>query len=192
MEKYRVKNLKNVFSYSIAEEIMPDLAHLGRKDSPDKFALILKTGASLSIPDICDIKTRTGLSPLFFEISQASNTELSRAYARRLGAPITKAFTRCNFATTLKECSFSISEDVTGFFLSFLSHTPTYVDAGCSEIRSLIGEMIKFDIPHGIIIPYTKNRTKIIDRTISSHADFCDAIKKIRADIGADFKKLFY
>lgn len=186
-----MRKLKNAFSYSIAEEIMPDLSTLYGKTNPDKFALFLKTGESLSIPEIQDIKIRTGLSPLFFEISENSSAELSRSYARGLGAPIVRVITQCKLAFALKECSFTVSEDVTGALLSFLSHTPTYVDAGCAEIRSFIGDISKYDIPADAIIPYTKNRTEIITGPITKYGFFQDAIEKIRADIGADFASLF-
>lgn len=184
-------NLKNAFSYSIAEEIMPDLSHFKSKADFTKFAIILKTGESISIPDIHDIKARTGLSPLLLDFPEGPNSELLRSYARSLGASVAKVRTQNKFAFTLRECRFSISEDVTGALFSFLSHTPVYVDAGCSEIRSLIGQISKFDISEGVIIPYTKNRTSIITCPISKSEDFHGAIKKIRANIGADFQNLF-
>ena len=77
-------------------------------------------------------------------------------------------------------------------FLSLLSHTPAYVDAGSAEIRRLIGQILKFDISQGLLIPYTKNRTEIITHPIAKSADFYGIIKKIRADIDADFKNLFF
>ena len=177
-------NLKTAFSYSIAAEIMPDISYFKKKAIPTKFALILKTGESLSIPEIYDIKTRTGLSPLFLDIFENSNSELLRSYARSLGASVVKAKNQSKFASGIKECSFSISEDFAGALLSFLSHTPTYAYAGCTENRILIGQMCKLDMPPGAIMPYTKNRTAIISRPISEYEDFSAAIKKIRANIG--------
>ena len=47
-----MRKLKSFFSYSIAEEIMPDLSRFKSRTPEAKFALILNTGETLSISDI--------------------------------------------------------------------------------------------------------------------------------------------
>ncbi len=186
-----MKELKNAFSCSLAEELMPDLSCLAPRAEPTKFALFLSTGESVSIYDVEEIKKKTGLTPLFFNLYENSNHKLLRSYARSLNACVVKAESRNKFALKMSDCAFSVSENASGAFLSLLSHTPVYVDAGSSECRSLVANISRFDFSSEIIIPYTKNRTSVIIPKNVKHDDFLYAVKKIRADICADFQKLF-
>ena len=180
------------FLYAIAEEIMPDLSYFKNQTPTTKFALILSTGDSLTISDISDIRKRTGLDPLFFELRGLSSPELLRSYARSLGASVVKADSDKGFAFAIRECEFSVSEGADGAFLSFLSHTPAYVNADSAECRALIGRISKLNLPPEMIIPYTKNRAYAIRRTQAARADFSSAIQKIRADVGADLKRFLF
>ncbi len=187
-----MKKIENSFSYSVAEEIMPDLSYFKSQTRSTKFALILNTGETLSISDISDIAKRTELSPLLFDVGEFANSELLRSYARSLGAAVVKVQTDKKFAFAIRECGFSVSEDAEGAFLSFLSHTPTYINAGDSRCRALIGRISKLNFSPEVIIPYTKNRASVIERPQVTHEDFSIAIQKIRADVGTDFKRFLF
>ena len=187
-----MQKLKLAFSYSVAKEIMPELSFSKNNSRHTKFALILSTGESISISEIEDIKKRTSLTPVFFDVFLGFHSELLRSYARSLGATIVKVQTKKDFADALKECSFTVTEEITGALFSFLSHTPAYIDAGNYECRNFIGETTKWNISSEIIMPYTKNRTAIIHRPTASDEDFSLAIKKFRADIDAKFQSVFF
>ena len=187
-----MRKLKNAFSYSIAEEITPDLSGFKNQTPATKFALILNSGETLSISDISDIRERTELSPLFLDVRGFTKSELVRSYARSLGASIVKADTSKSFAFAIRECGFAISEEAEGAFLSFLSHTPAYINAGDPKCRALIGRISNLDFSPEMIIPYTKNRASCIKLPIVSKEAFPLAIQKIRADIDADFKGFLF
>ena len=171
---------------------MPDLSRFKSRTPEAKFALILNTGETLSISDVLDIKERTELSPLFFDVRGFSKSDLLRSYARGLGASIARIETSGNFAFAIRECAFAVCEEAEGAFLSFLSHTPTSINAGDPRCRALIGKMIKLNLSSEMLIPYTKNRTTFIGLPKVAEEDFSLAIQKIRADIGADLKGFLF
>ena len=156
-----MRNFERSFSFSLSSEIMPDIEGVKSASLKTSFALILKGGESLSANEIDEIRSRTSLSPLFVS-TQSSDTALLRSYARRLGAPLVNAGESADIAKRLAGCAFSVSEEIHGALLSLLSLTPAYVDAGDTDCRRLIARTSSLDMPRGVIIPYTKNRTLII------------------------------
>ena len=184
-----MQNLKEYFSHSMAEEIVPDLSF--QKISDSWFALILDSCETISQREIEEIKERTGLLPLFLDISQDSAREQIHSRARGLCAPVIRPRSKTEFGMALQKCNFSISEDIFGAFFSFLSDTPSYVNAGDEKCRKLIGESAKWNISSEIFVPYTKNRTAIIRRPVVYNSDFSLVKNKFRAEIDAKFKSIF-
>ena len=185
-----MRNFEKIFSFSIADEIAPDILNAKDKKNASKFALILSNGETISATEIKNVQYRTGLIPLFF-LARTNEFTVSRSYARSLGASVIRPRTNIEFARAMKECEFAISEELSGAVFSLLSHTPTYINAGNAECRRFISEVVKWNVASEIIIPYTKNRTAIIRRPNVSDSDFYYAINKFRAYIDAKFHNIF-
>ncbi|MBE6644249.1 MAG: hypothetical protein E7612_02575 [Ruminococcaceae bacterium] len=186
-----MQDLKDYFSYSAAEEIMPDITFSKSGDSLCRFALILDSCETISKQEISEIEGRTQLSPLFLDISRDSKHTEIRSYARSLGAPVIHPDSKEELFCALNGCCFSISEDIKGAVFSFLCDTPSYVNAGDARCRKFLGESARWDISSEIIIPYTKNRTANIRRPLVYKSDFSLAKNKFRTEISAEFKRVF-
>ena len=159
-----MRRVKRLFSDNVSCEITPELSQIRRRRRQECFALFLCTGETLSVQDIINIQNRTGLSPLFFALARNEKLDVSRSYARSLCAQVFRPQTKYDAIRAMKACNFSISEELLGVVLSFLSHTPAYVNAGCAECRKFIGEISCLDYQDFILIPYTKNKTAHISR----------------------------
>lgn len=188
-----MKDLEKLFSYSIANEIMPDLSSDARRDKASHFALILDFGETISKAEIEEIKKRTCLNPLFIDAFEGEERRsISSSYARRLRAPTVKPKSISELVATLTNTSFSVCENLNGAFFSFLANTPSYLNAGNEECRRFLGEICKYDIASEIVMPYTKNRTAVIRRPTVCEKDFYIAKNKFRAEISAKFKEILY
>ena len=116
-----MKELAELFSYSIAYEIMPDLACKPSTKQRTHFALILDSGESISKSEINEIKNRLGLSPLFIDISSVSNDTAILSYARVLHAPLIQPKSKSEFIIAAKDSAFTVCENITGGFFSLFS-----------------------------------------------------------------------
>ena len=179
-----MKNLWEGFSYSVASELLPSLSQKNNTADRNKFALFLTRGETLTAEEVMRIRNRCSLTPLFFALSRDGELDVARSYARRLDTSVAIPKNLFEFAYALKECYFSISEDTVGGVLSFFSDTPAYLNSGSENCRAVIGELTKYGISYPIFMPYTKNRSHLINKPRFSDNEFFRAKKKLRTYIG--------
>jgi hypothetical protein len=150
------------------------------KKSAVSFALMMRDGESLSPHQILNIQKRTGLSPIFITYSQDGELDVSRRYARTLGA--TLAIPRCAAAAAelLSACNFSICESAEYAIFSLSAKLPTYINASCPKCRSLTARICASGANPNVIMPYTKNRTDMICQRFTAESDFLPAIAVVR------------
>lgn len=159
--------------------LMPQSSY-EKKATPSFFAVILNDGASLCESDILDILRRERLRPLFFDVSRATDREILKRRARAVGARIIKPHTYDGFFRYASDCAFAVSEELCGAVLSFLSHTPVYVDASRRECRELVALFSRVPQHTNVIMPYTKNRTRIIKRKAEApSSDLSEILKSL-------------
>ena len=183
--------IEELFLYSLACEIFPDLSQNKAEQIKNNFAIILKDGKSINAFDVTDIQNRTDLLPRFIAPPRSAELKISRSYARRLGVEVVIPRGKKELKYAMKNCLFTVSEGIDGALISFLSDTPVYINAGCKECRTLLGKIAKFEIANGLFIPYTKNRTAKILRPVFSDSDFIYAKNKFRAYIDAEIYSIF-
>jgi len=179
------------FYYSVADALIPNVFPPKKHREKNKFAVILSGGETLTADDINKISQRCNLTPLFFALSREGELDLSRSYARSLDTTVVIPKNHIEFAFAAKECAFSINESALGGILSFFSHTPAYLNSGCKDCRTLIGELTECGISPPLFMPYTKNRAYIINKVRVTDYEFYVAIKKLRTLIGTKLLEFF-
>ena len=175
-----MKKEEKKFLYSICEEIMP---YMPIKKRTESFALMMRDGESITPSQISGICERTGLSPIFITCSLGGELDISRRYARSLGAPL--ALPRCGAAVTelLSACNFSICESEESAILSISARVPAYLSASRAPCRSFAAQLFAKGISGEVIIPYTKNRTGAISTRKPHENDLSQAIEVLRSVI---------
>ena len=92
--------------------------------------------------------------------------------ARIFDAPIVKTENYRDFKREAANLSLSVCESLKPALYSILSGIPAYLDAKDEKGRSFMGKMAKTGCPHGILIPYTKNRLADVKKVGACGSDF--------------------
>ena len=142
---------------------MPNIMPHEKIREQKSFALMIRSGESIAPPQIAEIRTRTGLSPIFITSLFGGELDTSRLYARALGANLFLPRCASDAAEILSACNFSICESAESAILSISARVPAYLSVSTSESRSLAALLYANGISERVIIPYTKNRTGAIE-----------------------------
>ncbi len=118
------------------------------------FALILSEKSKISKYEIKNIKTKTGLSPIFFALK---NKDISHArfLSRIFDSKLIKPTNYKDFEEKISLCAFSVCERRWGARFSVNCEIPTYISIGDKECRDYIGEAIA-EGKGEFIIPFSK------------------------------------
>ena len=180
------------FSRYISEKLIPNPNITPREKSSNSFAVILEDGQSISIQDVCKIKERTSLSPLFFVISPTRTLDISRRYSRILDGRLALAKSYSSAVELLSNLSFTVCESLFGSYVSFFAGTPTYICDNSPLSRTFIREVSVCSLPEDIFIPFQKNKTEKIRRVDTNAASFALARKKLRTDFGTKLSSILF
>lgn len=175
-----MESMEKRFLYSICEEIMPNISLIRSSVKRDSFALMIKNGETLTPSHVSDIGERNALSPIFIVLSQGLPLDLSRRYARSLGAKLVLPKSADAAAKVLSTCNFSICESAEYAIFSLSAKLPTYINASCPKCRSLTARICASGANPNVIMPYTKNRTDMICQRFTAESDFLPAIAVVR------------
>ncbi len=178
-----------IFSNFVSENLIPEIKFKAENKKRHSFAVILEDGQSISIQCLEKIRERTSLSPIFFVISASRTLDISRKYARVLDERLAVAQGLGSAVKLLSEFAFTVSESISGSYISFFAGTPVYLSNTSPLSRSFIEEMKKCSLPNGIFMPYKKNRTEKIGCVNTTSSDFALATKKLRADFGTKLSR---
>lgn len=143
---------------------MPYVNTSSRTREPHSFALMINRGDSLSPTNVTEIERRTHLSPIFITFSDGASLDISRRYAREVGAKLFMPRTADAARQIISTCNFSICEGFESAIFSLSAKIPAYVYASSPECRSFAARLCAVGISPSLLIPYTKNRTGIIKR----------------------------
>ncbi len=152
------------------------------------FAVILSPKRAISKKDMEKIIKRTKMSPVFFSDSSRDMLTRSRFYARIFNTGVVKTRSYAEFKRVIKDCAFTICDSPRPALFSLLSNTPAFIDSGDIGCRHLAGKAAACGCPRGIIIPYTKNRTEIINKVGATGSDFTDVILNVIRRVEKDIK----
>ncbi len=175
-----MKDKEKLFLYSICEEIMPNIPPRKKSAEAKSFALMIRSGESLAPSHVSEIGARTKLSPVFITFSQGAPLDVSRLYARALGAKLFLPRSAAAATEILNTCNFSICESEEYAIFSLSAKIPTYINASCPKCRNFAARLCASGTPPSVIVPYTKNRTEEISTLSPREADFEPTIVQLR------------
>lgn len=162
---------------------MPPLSLCKRKSDSECFALMIKNGETLSPFQISEISQRNELTPIFVTFSTDRPLDVSRLYARALGAPLFIPRSAGAASEILSSCNFSICESEESAILSISARVPVYLSASSPECRSFAARLCSVGVSQEVIIPYTKNRTGAISTRRPQEKELARAAEVIRSVI---------
>lgn len=175
-----MKRREKDFLFSMCEEIMPNLPLCKREKKHESFALMMKNGETLSPTQILEISIRNKLSPLFITLSTDKSLDVSRLYARALGAPLFIPRSAGAASEILTSCNFSICEGWESAIFSLSAGVPAYVNASSRECRSFVAALTSGGISPCVVSPYTKNRTELISKLFPCDDNFAALMPELR------------
>lgn len=175
-----MKRRKNDFLFSMCEEIMPKLPLRTRERMHDSFALMVNDGETLSPMQIAEISQRNKLFPVFITFSTGRSLDVSRLYARALGATLFMPRSSAASFKILTACNFSICEGLESAIISLCAGVPAYVNASSRKCRSFVAALTQGGISPCVLSPYTKNRTEHISKLFPCDDDFTPVITELR------------
>ena len=159
---------------------MPTIPKITQGRKSDSFALMIRNGESLAPAHVLEIGNRSGLFPRFITFSQGSPLDVSRLYARALGAKLFLPRSASAALQILSTCNFSICESAESAILSLSACIPAYISVSSPECRNFAARLCSRGISPHVLIPYAKNRTDRILRVSPREEDFAVAISEVR------------
>ena len=179
------------FKKMIVKRLIPEVIAKKSKRA-NSFGVVLKNGETLRVQSLAEIRKRTSLSPIFFVISEGDSLDISRRYARCLGERLVFVSSLGDAVRIISETAFTVSESISGCYISFFAGTPVYLEDSSELSRSFIKEIKTSSVSEDIFIPYSKNKTEKIGNSVNKIPDFALATKKLRADFSTKLSRVFY
>ncbi len=180
----------NELAYSVAKKLAPKF-NIPIYQKNKYYAFVLNDACTLTVGDIKEISERIALKPIFISIGSDSSIYKAKFFSRIFDSEPFFPKNKTDFKNAISKCEFTVSENLFGAYFSILAHKPSYLNMKSEANRTFIAEIILMGCGKNIVIPYTKNRTRIIKKVRAKSSDFYYVIDKIRNRIFSEIIEEF-
>ena len=169
----------NELAYSVANALTSELKMPVYRENK-YYAFILDDSCTLTVGDIKEVSTRVSLKPVFISVGSDTSNHKAKFFSRIFNSEHLYPKNQKELRTAISKCEFTVSDSHVGAYFSILAHKPSYLNMKNDSSRMFFAEIISIGYIKNIVIPYTKNRMRIIKKVRAKSSDFSCIINKIR------------